>query len=75
MHMLKKICGLYLIAVAILAAVHTVVEPLYHVPGPGQPYSPFWTIVNPLTVLAIVLGVIFAYISKQGAAGTAATRH
>ena len=67
--MLKKICGLYLIAVAILAAVHTVVEPLYHVPGPGQPYSPFWTIVNPLTALAIVLGVIFGYPRTQSAAG------
>ena len=69
MHILKKICGLYLIAVAILAAVHAVVEPLYHVAGPGQPYSPFWTIVNPLTALAIVLGVMFGYLRKQGAAG------
>ncbi len=67
MHMPKKLCGVYLIAVAVLVAIHTVAEPLYHASGPGQPYSPFWTIVNPLTALAIVLGVIFNYTRKQGA--------
>ena len=72
--MLKKICGIYLLAVAVLVAVHTVVEPLYHVSEPGQPYSPFWTIVNPLTALAIVLGLLFAYTSRQQAAGEAVTR-
>ena len=72
--MLKKICGLYLFAVAVLVAVHTVVEPLYHASGPGQPYSPFWTIVNPLTALAIVLGTIFSYMRKAGAAGETVTR-
>ena len=72
--MLKKICGLYLFAVAILVAVHTVVEPLYHASGPGQPYSPFWTIVNPLTALAIVLGTVFNYTRKTSAGGEALTR-
>ena len=67
--MLKKTCGLYLVTVAILAAVHTVVEPLYHVTGLGQPFSPSWTIVNPLTALAIVLGVMFCYPRKRSAAG------
>lgn len=72
--MLKKICGLYLFAVAVLVAVHTVVEPLYHASEPGQPYSPFWTIVNPLTALAIVLGAVFSYTRKTGAGGEAVTR-
>ncbi|MCY3941644.1 MAG: hypothetical protein OXG29_11280 [Gammaproteobacteria bacterium] len=72
--MLKKICGLYLFAVAVLVAVHTVVEPLYHASGPGQPYSPFWTIVNPLTALAIVLGAVFSYARKAGAGGEVVTR-
>lgn len=72
--MLKKICGLYLFAVAVLVAVHTVVEPLYHASGPGQPYSPFWTIVNPLTALAIVLGAVFSYTRKAGAGGETVTR-
>lgn len=72
--MLKKICGMYLFAVAVLVAVHTVVEPLYHASGPGQPYSPFWTIVNPLTALAIVLGAVFSYTRKRGAGGETVTR-
>ena len=72
--MLKKLCGVYLIVVAVLLAVHTVVEPLYHESGPGQPYSPLWAIVNPLTALAIVLGVIFNFTRKQGAGGDAVTR-
>ena len=72
--MLKKICGLYLAAVAVLVAVHTVVEPLYHASGSGQPYSPFWTIVNPLTALAIVLGTVFSYTRKTGAGGDTVTR-
>jgi len=72
--MLKKICGLYLFAVAVLVAVHTVVEPLYHASGPDQPYSPFWTIVNPLTALAIVLGTVFSYMRKTGAGGETVTR-
>ena len=72
--MLKKICGIYLLAVAVLVAVHTVIEPLYHVSEPGQPYSPFWTILNPLTALAIVLGLLFAYTSRQAAGGEGVTR-
>ncbi|MCY3989355.1 MAG: hypothetical protein OXF94_12345 [Gammaproteobacteria bacterium] len=72
--MLKKICGLYPFAVAVLGAGHTVVEPLYHASGPGQPYSPFWTIVNPLTALAIVLGAVFSYTRKRCAGGETVTR-
>ncbi len=72
--MFKKICGLYLFAVAVLVAVHTVVEPLYHASGPGQPYSPFWTIVNPLTAVAIVLGAVFGYTRKRSAGGETVTR-
>ena len=72
--MFRKICGLYLFAVAVLVAVHTVAEPLYHASGPGQPYSPFWTIVNPLTALAIVLGAVFSYTRKRGVEGEDVTR-
>ena len=43
MDLLKRISGIYLVAMAVAVAVHTVVEPLYHASGPGQPYSPFWT--------------------------------
>ena len=72
--MFRKICGLYLFAVAVLVAVHTVAEPLYHASGPGQPYSPFWTIVNPLTAVAIVLGAAFSYTRKRGVGGEDVTR-
>ena len=55
MDMLKRISGIYLILMGIAVAVHTVVEPLYHASGPGQPYSPFWDILNPLMAVAIAL--------------------
>lgn len=72
--MLKKVCGAYLTAVAVLVGVHTVVEPLYHVSEPGQPYSPFWNLLNPLMALAIVLGVILTYASRPAADDQAVTR-
>ena len=56
MNALKRICGLFLVLMAVAVAVHTVVEPLYHVSSEGQPYSSLWNILNPLMVLAIALG-------------------
>ncbi len=56
---------LALIAMAIMVAFHTVVEPLYHVSEPGQPYSPFWEILDPFMVLAWVVGTVFAYLRKR----------
>ena len=72
--MLKKVCGAYLAAVGVLVGLHTVAEPLYHVSQPGQPYSPFWDLLNPLMALAIVLGLIFAYASRAPAGDQAVTR-
>ena len=65
MNALKRICGLFLVLMAVAVAVHTVVEPLYHVSSEGQPYSSLWNILNPLMVLAIALGVIFGYLRKK----------
>ncbi len=62
---MNRIIGFYLVAMAVILAVHTVVEPLYHVSADGQPYSPLWTIINPLTALAVVLGVIAAWQCKR----------
>ena len=62
---MNRIVGFYLVAMAVILAVHTVVEPLYHVSADGQPYSPLWTIINPLTALAVVLGVIAAWQCKR----------
>ncbi len=65
MDLLKRISGIYLIALAVAVAVHTVVEPLYHASSPGQPYSPLWDVLDPLMALAIALALIFGYLRKQ----------
>ena len=67
MDTLKRICGLFLVLTAVAVAVHTVVEPLYHVSSEGQPYSPLWDILNPLMAVAIVLGALFGYLRKKAA--------
>ena len=63
--MLSRIGGYYLIAIAVVVAVHAVVEPLYHASASGQPYSPVWSILNPLMTIAIVLGVAVAWRCKR----------
>lgn len=63
--MAKRIAGWGLIAVAFAVAIHTVIEPLYHVSTAAQPYSPFWMILDPLMVLALLAGTIFAYQRKR----------
>lgn len=74
MELLNRVGGVFLIAMAVLVAVHTVVEPLYHTSETGQPYSPVWEVLNPLMALAILLGLRFAYVRKKAAAGDAVTR-
>ena len=64
--MLKQIIGAILTIVGVAVALHAVVEPLYHTSTVGQPYSPFWDILNPLMALSIALGLIFGYIRKKG---------
>ena len=63
--MMNRIGGIYLIAIAVAVAVHTVVEPLYHASAEGQPYSPLWSILNPLMVVAIALGLEVAWRCKR----------
>ena len=65
MNTLKRVCGLFLVLMAVAVAVHTVVEPLYHTSSEGQPYSPLWDILNPLMAVAIVLSLIFGYARKK----------
>ncbi len=72
--MFNRVCGVFLIAVAVLVAVHTVIEPLYHTSVPGQPYSPVWEILDPLMALAILLGLRFGYVRKKAVVGDAVTR-
>lgn len=65
MNSLKRIVGVVLILIGAVVAIHTVVEPLYHVSSQASPYSPNWSYINPLMALAIVLGLIFACMRKQ----------
>ena len=65
----NRIGGIFLVVVAVAVAVHTVVEPLYHASADGQPYSPLWTILDPLMVAAVAVGVIFAWRRKRTADG------
>ena len=63
----KRIVGVYLVVVAAVVAIHTVAEPLYYTSTEASPYSPHWSKINALMVLAVVLGGIFGYIRKRGA--------
>lgn len=67
----KRIIGSVLIVIGVTVAVHTIVEPLYHVSSEAHPYSPLWTILDPLMGLAIVLGLIVGYprMKHAGSAG------
>ena len=65
--MFNRIGGVFLIATAVLVAVHTVVEPLYQTSEAGQPDSPLWEILNPIMALALLLGVRVAYVLKRAA--------
>ena len=50
--------GGVLLAIGAVVAVHTIIEPLYHMSSAASPYSPMWRIMDPLEALAVVLGVI-----------------
>ena len=69
MDMFNRVVGVFLIAMAVLIAVHTVIEPLYHTSEAGQPYSPVWDILNPLMALAILLGMRVTYVRKKAVGG------
>lgn len=62
--MLMRVIGALFIAIGVVVAVHTVVEPLYHVSGEGSPYSSLWSYINPLMALAIVAGAVLAWRRK-----------
>ncbi|MXY58256.1 MAG: hypothetical protein F4029_01835 [Gammaproteobacteria bacterium] len=63
--MAGRIAGWGLIVMAFAVAIHTIVEPLYHTSTAAQPYSPFWEILDPLMVLALAVGTLFAYRRKR----------
>lgn len=67
MDALKKIIGVIFILIAIIVALHTILEPVYHTSGPDsdKQYSPLWGYINPLSAISIVLGLIFSYSRKS----------
>ena len=64
---LKRISGAVLVAMALVVAVHTVVEPLYYTSTPESPYSPAWGIIGWLMFVPLALGVAFGYARKKAA--------
>ena len=79
MDIINRIVGVFLLIVAVIVAVHTIVEPLYFDSSQsGSGYSEgVWAIINPLSALTVILGVIFAYIRKRdvdGEGGAVVTR-
>ena len=65
MNALSRIVGVYLVAVAVLVGVFGATEPLFHTSTEQFPYSPWWENINPLTGVAVVLGVVFGYLRKR----------
>lgn len=59
-----RIKGAVLIAIAVILAGQTVLEPWYHTSTEEQPYSPVWQYVDILSAIAIVLGVIATFRAK-----------
>lgn len=65
--MLNRIVGIALIVIAAIVGIHTFVEPLYHASTEGALYSPIWAVINPLSAIAVILGLIFGYIRMNAA--------
>ena len=61
MKVFKQIVGVVHILIAAIVAIHTVIEPLYHTSTDANPYSSAWHIINWLSAIAIILGLIFSY--------------
>ncbi len=64
---MKRISGAVLVVMALVVAVHTVVEPLYHTSTEDSPYSPAWGIIGWLMFVPLTLGVAFGYARKKAA--------
>ena len=65
MNAISRIAGAYLVAVALLVGGFSVLEPLFYTSTEQHPYSPWWENVNPLTGIAVAVGVVFGYVRKR----------
>ncbi len=62
---LKRISGAVLVAMAVVVAVHTVVEPLYYTSTEESPYSPAWGVIGWLMFVPLALGLAFGHARKR----------
>ena len=66
MESLKRVIGIVLIVIALIVAIQTIIEPIYHTSTDESPHSSAWDIINPLSAISIILGLIFGYIRMRG---------
>ena len=67
MEALKRVIGVVLIVIAAIIAIHTIIEPIYHVSTEDSPTSSIWGYINPFSAISIILGLIFGYIRMNRA--------
>jgi uncharacterized membrane protein HdeD (DUF308 family) len=70
MEAFMKVIGVVLILIAAIVAIHTVIEPLYHISTVDNLVSPNWGYINIIAAISIVLGLIFSYIRRTYAIGS-----
>lgn len=66
---LKRFIGVVLIVIAVIVALQTILEPIYHTSSTEEganKYSSTWDYINPLSAISIILGLIFGYIRLSG---------
>ena len=66
MEAFKRFIGIVLIVIAAIVAIQTILEPIYHTSTDDSPYSSAWDIINPLSAISIILGLIFGYMRMRG---------
>lgn len=66
MESLKRVIGIVLIVIALIVAIQTIIEPIYHTSTDDSPYSSAWDIINWLSAISIILGLIFGYMRMHG---------
>lgn len=62
----KRFIGVVLIIIAVIVAIHTILEPIYHTSTDDSPHSSAWDYINPLSAISILLGLIFGYARMRG---------
>lgn len=62
---MNRLCGSYLILVAVVVAVQTVAETAYVALNIGDMYGPVWGVLDYFMALAIVMGIYFCYQHKS----------